>query len=188
MALAKRLAALPRLPADVPNNFSSGRASPASSTARITQPPNPSDQREAEEIQALNAELAELPQELRPSLTSDFSTQPDSVPLEQLRRMHANLDLRLQPFWSSSLSNRPVKLSIFSDTNSEEEETIQATSFVPLTSGRQPLFTVQTSTDAQGIFNQRISIPFETICTNPQGLSIAFEPFDTEPKVVLSLT
>jgi hypothetical protein len=184
MAIARRMAALPRLPPDdAPYVAGNSHLHLSPSTQNLLQPQIPEEDREADEIQALNAELAELPAELRPSLSSETTATTQSIPLDQLRRMHANVETRLQPFWSSSVPNRPVKLSIFSAQEEDKDEIIQATSYIPLAQGRQPLFTVQTSTDAQGVFTEQIAIPYETIATHPDALSIAFGAYDSEPKV-----
>jgi hypothetical protein len=185
MAIARRMAALPKLPPD--DILYAGR-NPQShlspSTQDLLTPQVPEEDREAEEMQALNAELAEMPAELRPSITRETAAAaPQSIPLDQLRRMHMNVDARLQPFWSSSVPNRPVKLSIFSAQEEDKDQIIQATSYTPLEQGRKPLFTVQTSTDAQGTFTEQVRIPYEVIATNPEALSIAFGGYDTEPKV-----
>jgi hypothetical protein len=184
MAIARRMAALPKLPPDdilYAGNNPQSQLSP--STQNLLQPQVPEEEREAEEMQALNAELAEMPAELRPSISREMAAAPQSIPLEQLRRMHANVDARLQPFWSSSVPNRSVKLSIFSAQEEDKDQVVQATSYTPLGPGRKPLFTVQTSTDAQGTFTEQITIPYEIIATNPEALSIAFGGYDTEPKV-----
>jgi hypothetical protein len=188
MAIARRMAALPNLPPEIQGELSQRvQELPLSpSTQDLLQlQTEASTDREAEEIRALNAELAELPAETRETLVKDTinpANAATSIPLEQLKRMHSNLDLRLQPFWSSGVPNRPVILSIFCENDSDKGETIETTSFTPLEEGRRPLFKIQTSTDAQGTFNQEISIPFETICTNPEGLSLAFGSYDVEPK------
>ena len=184
MAIARRMAALPKLPPDdVPYMGGNNHLHLSPSAQDLLQPQVSEEDREADEIQALNAELAELPDELRPSLSRESIATSQSIPLDQLRRMHANVDTRLQPFWSSSVPNRPVKLSIFSAQEEDKDEIIQSTSYAPLPQGRRPLFTVQTSTDAQGIFTEQIAIPYETIATNPEALSIAFGGYNTEPKV-----
>jgi hypothetical protein len=183
MAIARRMAALPRLPPDdAPYLGANPHLNLSPSTQDLLQPQIPEEDREADEMQALNAELAELPFELRPSLSREANASTQSIPLDQLRRMHANVETRLQPFWSSSVPNRPVKLSIFSAQEEDKDEIIQANSYTPLKQERQPLFTVQTSTDAQGTFTEQITIPYETIATNPEALSIAFGGYDSEPK------
>jgi len=180
MAIARRMAALPPLPAgDI--SYAGDDPQASSSTQDLLRP----QALEADEMQALRAELAEMPVELRPSITREMATTPESIPPEQLRRMHANVNQRLQPFWASSIQNRPVKLSIFSAMEEDEDQIIQATSFSPLEQGRRPLFTVQTSTDAQGTFTEQIKIPYEIIATHPEALSIAFGGYNTEPKVSL---
>lgn len=184
MAIARRMAALPQLPPEA-QNLGSYRPSASASSQSLVPLQAPSQEQVAEEMEALKEELAEMPDEMRPSLTREFSgsSTNENLSVDQLKRMHANLDLRLQPFWASAVTNRPVTLSIFSGIEGDKDGTIDATSYTPLESGRQPLFTVQTSTDAQGIFSQQIMIPYETLCTNPEGLGIAFESFETEPRV-----
>ncbi|PVG03324.1 hypothetical protein CPB86DRAFT_772208 [Serendipita vermifera] len=190
MAIARRLAALPNLPpevqAEISTNLQQLPVSP--STQDLLQLQEDASTDRDEELRALNAELAELPAETRETLVEDAANPTiatTSIPLEQLKRMHSNLDFRLQPFWSSGVPNRPVILSIFCSNDNEQGESIETTSFTPLEEGRQPLFKIQTSTDAQGTFIQEISIPFETICTNPESLSLAFGNYDTEPKIVV---
>ncbi|KAG8834561.1 hypothetical protein FRC17_008395 [Serendipita sp. 399] len=184
MAIARRMAALPQLPPEaqipIPNNLP---LSP--STQDLLQSHETSEQREADELQALNAELAEIPPELRPALTEVSVTQGDRIPLEQLKRMHANLDFRLQPFWSSSVPNRPIVLSVFPSSDQQHEDTIDSTSFTPLDRRARPLFQIQTSTDPQGVFSQEIAIPYETMCTHPEALGIAFGQYETEPELIV---
>ena len=188
MALARRMAALPALPVNQqPDVVPSSQIPLSPSTQDLLRSGKAPEELEAEELQALNAELAEMPPELRPTISRESvvssNSNASSIPLEQLRQMHNNLDRRLQPFWSSSVPNRQVILSIFASSEQEKGESIETTSFTPLEDGRQPLFTIQTSTDAQGTFSQIISIPYETICTNPEGLAIAFGGYEAEPKV-----
>ncbi|KIM20202.1 hypothetical protein M408DRAFT_334076, partial [Serendipita vermifera MAFF 305830] len=185
MAIARRMAALPPLPPNAAPYVSQPQFS--ASTQDILRSQVPEEEREAEELQALKAELEEIPPELRPSISREMAAAPQSVPMEldQLRRMHANLDMRLQPFWASGVPNRPVILTIFSAEEEDKDQVIQATSYSPLKPGIRPLFTIQTSTDAQGTFMQQISIPYETICTNPHGLGIAFGEYHTEPKLII---
>lgn len=185
MAIAKRMAALPKLPLDEQAHIISNQPGFSRSTQNLLQSNESPEQREAEELEALNQELAEIPAELRPTLSrdSDIVQQSQSISLEELRRMHQTLDTRLQPFWSSSIVNRAVIISIFVDHDQRPAETIEETSFTPLEQGRQPLFMIQTSTDAQGVFSQKISIPYERICTHPESLNIAFGGYDVEPKV-----
>jgi hypothetical protein len=179
------MAALPKLPVDEQAYIMSNQPGFSRSTQNLLQSHESPEQREAEELEALNQELAEMPAELRPTLSrdSDIVQQSQAVPLEELKRMHQTLDMRLQPFWSSSISNRSIILSIFVDQNQDQAETIEETSFTPLEQGRQPLFMIQTSTDAQGVFSQKISIPYERICTHHESLNIAFGGYDIEPKV-----
>lgn len=190
MALARRMAALPPLPINQqPTVIPPSQIPLSPSMQDLLRSEKAPEELEAEELQALNAELDEMPPELRPTLSRESAASSNvnvsSIPLEQLRRMHDNLDRRLQPFWSSSIPNRQVILSIFASTEEEKGDSIETTSFTPLEDDRQPLFKIQTSTDAQGTFSQVISIPYETICTNPYSLGIAFGGYEAEPRLIV---
>lgn len=183
MAIARRMAALPKLPVGEQEYVGSNQFGISRSTQNILESSESPEQREAEELQALNAELAEMPAELRPTFSRESDVPGQSLSLDELRRMHQTLDMRLQPFWSSSVPNRSVILSVFVDQDQGTAETIEETSFTPLEQGKQPLFMIQTSTDAQGVFREQFSIPYERICTHPESLSIAFGGYNIEPKV-----
>lgn len=85
-----------------------------------------------------------------------------------LRQLHANLDARLQPFWSSKLENRTIRVTLYtqppgtpSPGRGELREPV-------------PLASVQVQTNAQGYFAQKFSISFDELCTHDQALHIAF--------------
>ncbi|KAG8704215.1 hypothetical protein FRC08_002354 [Ceratobasidium sp. 394] len=83
-----------------------------------------------------------------------------------LRQLHANLDTRLQPFWSNKLENRTVQVSLYAQSPD-----------VVTSHGRpksQPLASACIQTSAQGYFAHVFNITFEQLCTHDQALHIAF--------------
>ncbi|KAH7335491.1 hypothetical protein B0J17DRAFT_670361 [Rhizoctonia solani] len=91
-----------------------------------------------------------------------------------LRQLHANLDARLQPFWSSKLDNRLVRIKLY------------AQPLDPLSSGRNqikdpaPLMVTTVKTNTQGYFSHKFSLSFEDLCTHDQTLGLAFGDHKTD--------
>jgi hypothetical protein len=88
-----------------------------------------------------------------------------------LRQLHANLDARLQPFWSSKLDNREVRIKLYA----------QPPDSTPRRSlGSAPLAVALVRTNAQGYFSHTFSLSFEELCTHDQTLHIAFGDHNEE--------
>lgn len=97
---------------------------------------------------------------------------------EQLKTFHENLDARLQPFWSSALQRRvqlsiyPVRIptplhtrhSVLTDEMPAQEPPLD----------EEPLMRNVFMTDAQGLFSQKIVIPWERIVSHGPSLGMAF--------------
>lgn len=83
-----------------------------------------------------------------------------------LRQLHANLDARLQPFWSSKLDNREVRVTLYA----------QPPESFPRHQSQDspPLATAIVRTNPQGYFSHKFSVSFEELCTHDQALHIAF--------------
>ncbi|KDQ18968.1 hypothetical protein BOTBODRAFT_28451 [Botryobasidium botryosum FD-172 SS1] len=83
----------------------------------------------------------------------------------ELTRLHANFDSRLELFWSSNLPNRVVRISIYVSpvAGCIEKEECEA-----------PIFSEDVRTTPEGYFSLKACVPFESICTHPAGLKIAF--------------
>ncbi|KAG6899640.1 hypothetical protein C0993_008417 [Termitomyces sp. T159_Od127] len=100
-----------------------------------------------------------------------------SLPGETLRKLHDNLEQRLQPFWSSVLASRIVRIHLFgsphhytSPTEAEDEkEAIQEE-----TSSYGPVGAQDVVTGVDGSFQARFLIKWEDLCHNPGALHIAF--------------
>ncbi|KAG8847140.1 hypothetical protein FRB96_001658 [Tulasnella sp. 330] len=101
------------------------------------------------------------------------------LPTEELARYHANLDKRLQPFWSSNLANRSVRLTVFIQSSDPKETYDQEEA--------GPLSRIVIRTDPQGYFTYRFRIDYETLCTYPgaKGLVFAGEDPSIEHSLVM---
>lgn len=94
------------------------------------------------------------------SLSSPLST-------ESLRRMHANLETRLEPFWSSVLPNRLVRLKLYATAHQDPT--------TPSSEGElKPLAYIDVTTGIDGSFQGRFVVKWHDLCHHPSTLHIAF--------------
>ncbi|KAF8523002.1 hypothetical protein JB92DRAFT_2885742 [Gautieria morchelliformis] len=101
-----------------------------------------------------------------------------------VRRLHANLDSRLQPFWSSALPNRMIRLSIFCphpDRGPSDAQDMKDGSDTDF----EPLATKYVTTSPQGAFQTTFNIPWDQLATHPPTLHIPFGEQDIEYPVVV---
>lgn len=105
-----------------------------------------------------------------------------SMANDVIKRLHANLEKRLQPFWSSVLPNRTVRLHLFASlhenqtrtttprktTTEEDEDELMFDSL------NGPLVSQDVTTAADGSFQVKFSINWEELCHHPTALHIAF--------------
>ncbi|KAI0630600.1 hypothetical protein C8Q77DRAFT_1160159 [Trametes polyzona] len=96
-----------------------------------------------------------------------------------LHRWHANLEARLHPFWSSALSNRTVRVSLYAADPSlydggdaSTDESASSESSIP--PEKQPVLTREVVTTVDGSFQIKFSVPWEQMCVHPAALHIAF--------------
>ena len=94
---------------------------------------------------------------------------------EVIRRLHENLERRLQPFWSSVIPNRTVRLHLFATPHQgylkkgeESEEDLS------LDAENGPLVSQDVLTAVDGSFQAKFRINWEKLCHHPQALHIAF--------------
>lgn len=108
------------------------------------------------------------------------SAPPASLPIlpgssTDLQRWHANLEARLHPFWSSVLSNRTVRVSLYAaDPALYEQSDDSASSESSVSPEKQPIVTRQVTTAVDGSFQVKFSVPWERMCVHPGALHIAF--------------
>ncbi|KAH8111003.1 hypothetical protein DFH11DRAFT_708254 [Phellopilus nigrolimitatus] len=168
---------------------------------RIQLPPTPSEITEESELRALEKQFLRAEQDSEtddfsptdsdssssrhtPSLSTGSSTQVSYVSASpqfsyspaDLARLHTNLNTRLQPFWSRSLPNRTLRLSLYSSAPSsssfmpDENEADSASD----DSTSAPIYVYETTTSAQGSFEAKIRVPWERISQHSGALHIAF--------------
>ena len=99
-------------------------------------------------------------------------------PTEVIRRLHANLERRLQPFWSTVLQNRIIRLHLFTcppnsaaTTPNPNNSSQQQFSF---DSEHGPLASQDVVTGVDGSFQAKFCLKWDELCHHPQGLHIAF--------------
>ena len=113
------------------------------------------------------------------SISGDSTTSMlNNISPDQLALLHANLDARLQPFWSSILSGRVVRVSVFVSPHSDEpltpKDIIDRAQLDTYGVKPEPIVVEDLITSPQGYFSHKFIIPFEKICTHPPSLSLAF--------------
>lgn len=175
-------ASLPKLP-DM-----SGSNTPSAGdefTSRIHLPPTPSEITEETEIAELENSLRRMQTEVDSSECSDVSDPPSPLPssspnayfappsngngqinLDDVLRQHMTLTDRLQPFWSRSLANRAVRLSVYTSLPVSGSSSPDP--------GRRPVASIVAHTSPQGSFQANITIPWDEICVHPGAVYIAF--------------
>lgn len=116
-------------------------------------------------------------------LSPSDSLQAELVDIA-VQRLHANLDSRLQPFWSSAIPNRIVRLSIFCPHSgrlpSEVRDTMEEQGI-----DFEPLATQYVTTCSQGTFQATLRVPWDRLVTHPPTLHVAFGDRDVEYPVVI---
>lgn len=100
-------------------------------------------------------------------MTSQPATPLPTLSPETLRRMHANMETRLEPFWSSVLANRTIRLTLYATPHQDAS--------TPATNeALKPLYSKEVTTGSDGSFHERFIVPWEDLCQHPSGLHIAF--------------
>ncbi|TXT13479.1 hypothetical protein VHUM_00846 [Vanrija humicola] len=177
MGIAKRFAALPAAPLDIP-------ADPVIDSKLSSSPDKESPLIDLGDDAPAAAPGAARPAPVRRSSTSP-SFQPYTPPPRTLTQTdiafqdpsllslaHEYMDSRLRPFWSSVLAFRRIALAIYT---------------VPLESGKppptadadlfaqEPLLRTTFTTNAQGHFAQNFTIPWERIASHTQSVPMAYD-------------
>ncbi|KAI0085739.1 hypothetical protein BDY19DRAFT_964089 [Irpex rosettiformis] len=187
---AKMFAALPRVATEGGVNAISGNRTNDANVddiiASMHLPPKPEDMSDEAEAQALTEQMRELDLETASfgangssafSVKSDVSSTKSSNDSE-VQRLHKNLETRFLPFMASSLTGRPIRISVYA----ANPETIDFKS-PPLGSSRHdedyaaersPLLVTEILTGADGFFQAKVRIPWEKMATHPASLHVAF--------------
>ncbi|KAG7444523.1 uncharacterized protein BT62DRAFT_971263 [Guyanagaster necrorhizus] len=190
MSLAKSFASLPKLDSEGGAEGSLGRASASTEEllGTIKLPPRPQEITEEFEVEALERQFRRLNESQSsvdithsPSRSSSSYDTPPLADYESttklsgdLRKFHANLEARLQPFWSSVLPGRMVNICLFpKPLNAADDPT-----------SNSPLASQDVSTAADGSFQMRFTIRWEDMCQHPGALHIAFGERNVEHELI----
>lgn len=178
MKIAKAFAAIPKMQSNATVDVET-----AELLKHVKLPPRPSEITEETEILALERQfqLADSETESVSSSESEGYNAPQATLMNasgqfirdptELLRLHTNLSERLQPFWSRSLPNRRIRLSLYSTVPHLSEYIPDEPVDDP---AKKPIFTQEVDTDQQGSFEARLHIPWDSICVHPGALQIAF--------------
>ena len=117
-------------------------------------------------------------QQTMPILNSNASSA-GNTPSEVIKRLHANLEQRLQPFWSSVLQNRIIRLHLFScplssASDSEPNPNSSQSDKFSFDPENGPLASQDVITGVDGSFQAKFRLKWDDLCHHPQGLHIAF--------------
>ncbi|KII87267.1 hypothetical protein PLICRDRAFT_163283 [Plicaturopsis crispa FD-325 SS-3] len=98
-----------------------------------------------------------------------------------IRRLHANLESRLQPFWSSALSARVIRLSLFASPHEPSSVPVDEEALI-----QGPVATQDVLTGADGSFQVKFTVSWETLGQHPGALHIAFGDPTLEHEMLVS--
>lgn len=190
--LAKSFAALPKLVEDpnaAPNTLYSVplTASTEELLKQVKLPPRPTEITEGYEIEALEREYQRIrdnnSDSASSSPSSSISDLPQDAPIseastispEVFRRLHANLESRLQPFWFSAVANRTIRLHLFASPhqNPPRADSIDETDALGIEK-HKALATHDVFTGPDGSFQARFKVDWEAMCQHSEALHIAF--------------
>ncbi|KAK7005810.1 hypothetical protein R3P38DRAFT_3404535 [Favolaschia claudopus] len=181
LRLAKGFAALPRLEgiSDEPSMSKSTEDLLAS----VKLPPRPTEITEDFEVEALERQFRKLNSDREPSVDSDSEIDlapspivaPSTMPINDIRRLHRNLESRIQPFWSSVLPSRVIRINLFasplkSDDTRPRHNTMEEQDALE----HGPIASRDVTTTVDGSFQARIRISWEELCSHPGALHVAF--------------
>ncbi|KAL7424342.1 hypothetical protein Q5752_000024 [Cryptotrichosporon argae] len=165
MAVAKRFAALPPLPV----------VADALSSSPTEESPDPLSAKSTSSL-ASSASIPPSPS-LRPSNASITSTSSSADPYSDpsiLSLAHNYLDARLRPFWSATLPNRRVALSMY---------TVRLSTYDPSAPlADEPLMRTTFTTNAQGHFEQAFAIPWERLASHVPTVELIASAIDVSAR------
>lgn len=126
---------------------------------------------ETDSISSSNSSNSDLPSSN--TITQLSATEAGIPGADVIKRLHRNLEQRLQPFWSSVLPNRTVRLHIFATPLGDSPST-QNVEAILGDSLDVPLASQDVVTAVDGSFQVKFNIGWEELCHHPQALHIAF--------------
>jgi hypothetical protein len=103
----------------------------------------------------------------------------EKITPSEIRKLHHNLEARLQPFWSSTLSGRTIRLSIRLVQTNNDSQTFSK-EFIPIASR-------SLVTEADGSFMSRLKISWEDLCEHASAMQqLSRNPFEANELLVIA--
>ena len=171
----------------------------------MDQAPSPLLEMEAQEMQNLERQFREMsdnsdsppsdtssiidtPLRRTPSSSSQSSSSSDVQPIERtpsatssIQELHANLERRLMPFWSSSLSSRTVRLSLYASEGAISIAQALGNEVLSTDEPRlRPIATRKVTTAQDGSFQIKFGVPWDVLCKHPDGAQVALGDVTSE--------
>jgi hypothetical protein len=123
-----------------------------------------------------------------PSNSSQSSLSSDIPPIERassttssVQELHANLERRLMPFWSTALSNRTVRISLYASEDAVSIARALGDEAYDYHDPRLlPVASREVTTAQDGSFQVKFGVPWDDLCKHPEGAQVAFGGMTTE--------
>jgi len=123
-----------------------------------------------------------------PSVSSQSSFSSDIRPIERtystasnVQELHANLERRLMPFWSSALSNRTVRISLYASEDAVSIAQALGNEAYDYDDPRLlPIASREVTTAQDGSFQVKFGVPWDVLLKHPDGVQFAFGDVTTE--------
>ncbi|KAJ7217727.1 hypothetical protein GGX14DRAFT_438051 [Mycena pura] len=196
LRLAKGFAALPKL--DGSAQDSQLTLSTEDLLASVKLPPRPTEITEDLEVEALERQFQRI--NASDSQSSIDDSEPPNENLESpilassslpsgIQRLHRNLETRIQPFWSSVLSSRVVRLHLFGESLKEADgNPTRHNAAEQKDDAEHWVASRDVITAVDGSFQARIHVTWEEMCYHPGTLHIAFGDHNTEHELLVTAT
>lgn len=191
-------AALPKLEGD-PSSEILTESQPLSHSTEdllksIKLPPRPNEIAEDYEVELLEREFQNLNHSedgdsVTSSLQSSSSNSNSPTDTEsssfgaakntasdELRKLHANLESRLYPFWSSVVPNRTVRLRLYTSLHHDDDPSVD----------NGPVSVRDVVTAPDGSFQALFTVEWKDLCNHPDALHIAFGPPSEEHELLVA--
>jgi len=147
---------------------------------KLNNNPDPSD--------SVSSSAIATPLRRSPSVSSQSSISSDIRPIERtsstassVQELHANLERRLMPFWSSALSNRTVRISLYGSEDAVSIAQALGTEAYDYDDPRLlPIASREATTTPDGSFQVKFGVPWDVLLKHPDGVQVAFGDVTTE--------
>ncbi|KAJ3749034.1 hypothetical protein DFH05DRAFT_1389118 [Lentinula detonsa] len=116
-----------------------------------------------------------------PSPEPSLGTIVKSTAADELRKLHANLESRLQPFWSSAIPNRTVRLRLYTSPHH-----ISDPSNPSVNTDNGPVSIQDVVTGPDGSFQARFIVGWTDLANHPGAEHIAFGDPSDEHELLVS--